>query len=215
MEIGIGKWFRLFFEGKNRDKVGSNHGITITYSQTLGDVIGRDKNIFITKEINGERTVSPQLKIKLINENNEYIDEMSFIQQGENQPFYFGLSLHNLANGSRPAREIEIRIVCSWNGNNPISAPKIRPGNQLFRNSEWRSERQLIQEGKSPLPAILVFHGSSNTRSIYSHPLEWKGFEVVLSCWMKGSIILDYQVSSANPITNSNGRLSIVFSNDK
>jgi hypothetical protein len=156
--------------------------------------------------------VQPQLELKIIDKMGQHLDEIAFTQTSNNQGFDFGLALLNTAEGSDPAEKIDIRVQCSWDGNNITSAPKFNTGKYGGATAPvWQVHKPLIQQGIQPYPAVLTFHGAGNDRCAYGHPLEWDIFVVTVAQRMVGRFILDYTISSANPKGEYRGQLKIVM----
>lgn len=154
----------------------------------------------------------PQLTLKLFLESGAYQDEITFIQpqpDGVVQDYYFafGLALQNEIEKSVPAKDIDIRVEISWNGEELQSAPEFTtesPGWQMLRS-------KIQQSGELPLPAVLEFKGTEQNRCTFGHPLEWNRFRGHLSRKTNGYFLLCYRISSASPHTANTDKLRITL----
>lgn len=184
----IAKLFKFNFEGSN------------------------ETDLHLPEPLNKSSLNTPVLILKLIDGNGQYQDELFFTQIASNQDFYFGLALINATEDSIPAEKLDIRVEASWDGGEIIKAPKFRTDAHNRTTPGWAATRPQVQQSDIPLPAILSFHGTSDTRSSFGHPVEWHRFSVVLADKTTGIFILNYVISSAIPRTTNKGKCYIRIS---
>lgn len=159
--------------------------------------------------------VLPKLELKLIDKLGKYSNQLTYVQTQYSQYFQFGIALVNTVDESLPAEKMDIRIECSWDGNDIEKAPQFKAETSFRLMEGWVTTRQDIRQGNEPLPAILDYHGSSDTRCAFGHPLEWRSLAFVLINRMGGRFLLNYSISSVSPVTRSEGQLIIVIDSEK
>ena len=68
----------------------------------------------------------PHLELHFTDELGRHQNELTFSQRANNQEFIFGFVLANVAEKSLPAEKIDIRVECSWDGNEIEKAPNLQ-----------------------------------------------------------------------------------------
>lgn len=193
---------------KNQDGFQETH--LLPNSQSNSEQVSAKNEI--GNDFEGKKFEHPKLALKIIDNMGQHVDEISFIQTTNRQDFSFGLALLNLTEGSEPVEKIDIRVECSWEGEDIAAAPKFNTDRYGRTTSGWQTSRQLIQQGITPYPAVFAFHGSSEIRCAFGHPIEWHRFSVTVAEKMIGKFILSYTISSASPRGEYQGSLAIVMS---
>jgi hypothetical protein len=144
----------------------------------------------------------PKLALKLFRRGSrdELKDEIS-VDVNENGEFNFGFVLLNLEEGTT-ASNIRITVDIYWRGENIEFAPHFKT---YHMSDVCTSECGSITANQ---PSVFLYRDQEKT-IFHSHPEKWPGFKGIISGKPRGSFLIIYRVSSADPISTSQGELNI------
>ena len=208
-ELSILNWMKLKIWGRNSTEgADSDLSVKIDASEAsevnLGDVVGRDK---ITQVYGQAETMvdedPPDLVLRLWDREANHTRDLTIPVLTTSFPrdVVFRIAAANHAESTR-AKGIGIRLEFNWRGSGPKKAPRI---SRTSLPDGWDIENPVIVDNR---PAVLRFFDADMVL-FHSQPRDWGNFRIRINEKLQGYFLLQYKLSSHEPLSEAEGDLIV------